>query len=1028
MAKADGSVIIDTRIDTQGIVSGTKQIKSQMQGLSSTIGKIGGLIAGAFAVKQIVDFGKECLELGSDLQEVQNVVDVTFTTMSGKVDDFAKSAAKSFGLSETMAKRYVGTFGAMAKSFGFTEQEAYNMSTALTGLSGDVASFYNISQDEAYTKLKSVFTGETETLKDLGVVMTQAALDQYALANGYGKTTQAMTEQEKVALRFAFVQQQLNAASGDFIRTSDSWANQVRVMQLQLESLKATIGQGLINLFTPIIKGINLFLEKIATAANAFKELTELLTGKKSTASSPIQTAANNLSDLETGYSGAATDAGDLAQSTEDVADATDKAAKAAEGYLSPIDEINKYTTQNNSSGIGSGTTGGSGSGGGISGAVVDFGEAAQGDTVLDEMSDTIDKIIKKIKQLGKIFKKGFLDGLGDYKPALEDLQSDLKSIGKSLADIFTDADVQGAADNFVKNFVYALGQNIGALASIGLTYARNIVGGIEKYLSQNKNRIKKYLVDMFDAGAEIAALWGEFASALAEIISETFGSETAQQITGNIIGIFTEAGMLVSSLAAKLMADIANIIVTPFVENKDKIKQAIMGTLEAIEPFTSGLLTAVQTISDALTRLYDEHIGPFFDDIANGLTTIIGAILDGYNTYLLPILQGLGDKFQELMDGPFGEMIAKVEGFLGRLIDALNMLWNNVLVPMFTWLSEKFFPIISPAIETLGNLALETIEFIIKAIGNIADVLSGIIDFIVGVFSGDWELAWDGIKEIFSGIWELIVLILKTCWETIQELIFGAIKIIKNVISNAWEAIKKVTSTIWNGITDTLSKLWETLKNTASELFDRIKIKVNGIWDAIKEKAKNVWDRLSTWIPDKVENIKQAIIDKFQAAVDFVEDVFGKIVDFIKNPINEAIGLVNGAIGTINGAIGGVESAFSFSYDITNPITGTRHYGHFGLDLPRVPTIPYLASGAVIPPNKEFMAVLGDQKQGTNVEAPLETIKQALRDVNGESGSVGNIRIPIYINGRQILEAVVDEAQLKQMRSGKNPFALGGA
>lgn len=117
----------------------------------------------------------------------------------------------------------------MANAFGFSEKESYKMSTALTGLAGDVASFYNISQDEAFTKLKSVFSGETETLKDLGIVMTQTALDQYALANGFGKTTSAMTEQEKVALRYAFVQQQLQNATGDFSRTSDQWANQIRI-------------------------------------------------------------------------------------------------------------------------------------------------------------------------------------------------------------------------------------------------------------------------------------------------------------------------------------------------------------------------------------------------------------------------------------------------------------------------------------------------------------------------------------------------------------------------------------------------------------------------------------------------------------------------------------------------------------------------------------------------------------------------------------------------------------------------------
>ena len=156
------------------LVVNQNQFKQQMAGIQGLAKKAGAALAAAFAVKKIIDFGAQCIELGSDLAEVQNVVDVTFPRMSKQVDDFAKNAITSFGLSETMAKRFTGTFGAMAKAFGFGEQAAYEMSTTLTGLAGDVASFYNISQDEAYTKLKSVFTGETETLKDLGIVMTRA--------------------------------------------------------------------------------------------------------------------------------------------------------------------------------------------------------------------------------------------------------------------------------------------------------------------------------------------------------------------------------------------------------------------------------------------------------------------------------------------------------------------------------------------------------------------------------------------------------------------------------------------------------------------------------------------------------------------------------------------------------------------------------------------------------------------------------------------------------------------------------------
>ena len=177
MGSSAGRIDLDLELNQRGF-------KRQLNGILGTAKKAGLALAAAFSVKKLIDFGASCVKLGSDLDEVQNVVDVTFPRMSAQVDEFAKNAITSFGLSETMAKQFTGTFGAMAKAFGFGERNGYEMSTTLTGLAGDVASFYNLSQEESYTKLKSVFTGETESLKDLGVVMTQSALDAYALANG----------------------------------------------------------------------------------------------------------------------------------------------------------------------------------------------------------------------------------------------------------------------------------------------------------------------------------------------------------------------------------------------------------------------------------------------------------------------------------------------------------------------------------------------------------------------------------------------------------------------------------------------------------------------------------------------------------------------------------------------------------------------------------------------------------------------------------------------------------------------------
>lgn len=365
---ADSSIIIDTRIDTGGFAKGAGNLKTQFADLGSSVKKLGGLVAAAFSVSQIIAFGKEAIELGSDLQEVQNVVDVTFTTMNEQINEFAKNAAKTAGISETMAKRYTGTFGAMAKSFGFTEGEAYKMSTALTQMAGDVASFYNLTQDAAYTKLKSVFTGETESLKDLGVVMTQTALDDFALRKGLKKTTSQMSEQEKVALRYQFVMEQLAGASGDFLRTSDSWANQTRLLSLQFDTLKATIGQGLINALTPAIKVINEMIAKLQVFADSFLAFTQKIFGSAGDTSSAL---------------------GDMADGASDLAENTEAAGKAAKKALSPFDEIVKIDVGSQKDATP-----------GAEGALIGGADTTIGGDVQDNISPALDSIAQKLREL----------------------------------------------------------------------------------------------------------------------------------------------------------------------------------------------------------------------------------------------------------------------------------------------------------------------------------------------------------------------------------------------------------------------------------------------------------------------------------------------------------------------------------------------------------------------------------------------------------------------------------------------------
>jgi phage-related protein len=530
----DGYLNFDTKLDTSGFNGGLAQVNTtvtkSIERVKNQLKTFAKTAAVAFSTYAITNFGKECIELGSDLAEVQNVVDVTFPAMTKQVDKWAKSAANSFGLSETMAKRYVGTFGSMAEAFGFTEKEAYDMSTTLTGLAGDVASFYNIRQDEAYTKLKSVFSGETETLKDLGIVMTQTALDSYALANGYGKTTAKMTEAEKVTLRYKFVQDQLANATGDFARTQDSWANQTRILQLRLDSLKATLGQGLINVFSPLLKNLNSFIEKLDVATEKFKSFTEQVFGYSSATDNSANSASSEMTDLA-----------DETKSANSALATTSKKTKEIKDNLQGFDRLNVMSLENSSSDDSTA----------VNSPTKKSSKAAV--NALDTAATAIEKRTNKV--------------FDSIKRALNNLKNAFVSISESWKRVWkngTGERIIGNIKQLLKNVFDIIGDISGAF-----TKAWNKAG--------LGDAVVQSIIDKWNSLIELV-------NAVAEDFHKVWNNGTGERIWTNILNIIKNCNNYTKTLRTKIkQAWDKN-------ESGKKIWEAILGIVEDITGFLSDM------------------------------------------------------------------------------------------------------------------------------------------------------------------------------------------------------------------------------------------------------------------------------------------------------------------------------------------------------------------------------------------------------------------------------------------------------
>lgn len=899
------------------LVINQQQFNKQLGGIQNLAKKTGKMLAGAFAVKGLTSFAKDCIELGSNLTEVQNVVDVVFPTMNKKVNEFAQNAASTFGLSETMAKKFTGTFGAMANAFGFSEKESYKMSTALTGLAGDVASFYNISQDEAFTKLKSVFSGETETLKDLGIVMTQTALDQYALANGFGKTTSAMTEQEKVALRYAFVQQQLQNATGDFSRTSDQWANQIRILSLQFDSLKASIGQGLINLFLPIVKVINTVLGKLMTLANAFKSFTAMIMGKKTSgASASLDKTATSAGKVSNSLNNATSSANKLNKSTKKVGDTAKKTAKKISGLMG-FDQINKLTETKGSSGSKSSTpSSGTGSAaGGASGGNVDMGSLPKGEdekaTKLGKGYDNLRKAIDKLRVAFSAFSKvaigafkwiwkNMLVPLGKWTmqklaPKLIELLAAalnvLTAVCKALQPLW-----QWAWDHLFKPLANFVGDAI-----IGfLDLLVKGLNGLANWINKHQGEVQAITVAFLGFNAAVKGI--EFLS----LIGQMGGAGKAFKALAEMVKLATVAKIKDKAETLYLNALYAKDAVAPFAKSfatlAGKIKLAV--TAKAADIKQTILLGAsyVKNLAVGIAKATVEFVKQAAQMIKNKAIMIATKVAQTAMTIATKAWSA-ACSIATVVTKAFGIAMAFLTSPIGLVIVAITALvaagiliyknWGKIKKTKF----GKFLIGIATGFKNLWKWAKKNIH----PIQSIKKLWEGIKNKKAKLEAEAKEKVKGALNTLKEG-WESVKDKAASLVAEAKEKADGAIANLKE----GWESIKDRATTLVaeakekaQGTLEKLHNAWENIKDRGAELIATAKEKAEGAIDKLKSGWESIKDRGAELIAEAKEKAS-GVIAKLKGAWDSVKDKTVTLIGQAENKAGKGLTSIKNAFKTV--------------------------------------------------------------------------------------------------------------------------------
>ena len=821
--RADGTVIIDITADPKQAINGINNVKKSVNGLASAAKKLTGILVAAFAVDKIVQFGKEAIELGSDVAEVQNVVDVAFGDMSYMVEDFADRAITSFGMSELAAKRTASTYMAMASNMGVTQQQAAEMAITLAGLTGDVASFYNISQELADIKLRSVFTGETETLKDLGIVMTQANLEAYALANGINRSFQSMSQSEQLILRYNYVLDQLSLASGDFVRTQDSWANQTRILSMQWQEFMSIIGQALIQVLLPVIRVLNQIVSSLIDIANAFNVAISAIFGGATT---QIQQTQSAVGDVSSGID-------EAVDNQNALTDATKETNKEQQKSLATFDEINTLSSGTG----GAGSSGSAGAGGvGLSQFTPITSENIVESGAENKILDLIERLKNAFQPFEDSFNRAFANisaGANRLFDVFRDIWNDIRSLGSPLYDWFTNEFTA-----FLNQFILTVGTIVGGL-----------LDSVAMVLSDLWNRL------LFPA---------------------------LQQFITAILPALTEWSTQFLMTVELLFVEVKALF--------DQIWQ------DAFVPFLDLLADIWTGLWEGWLNVWNEYGEEIFSKIREAISSTFDTLQNIWETIAAPIWQTFMDTLDELWNEHFQPLWENIVEFATLLGELALTIYNNFIFPIVNWFVDTFGPGIAGTVSTVIEVLGGFVGIAVDVANGVLEALNGVLNFLIGVFSGDWERAWDGIGQVFTGAWNGIVGALE-----------GAINLIIRGVNWLISQLNKVSFSI------------------------------------------------PDWVP----------------------------------------------------AIGGKS---------------------FGFNIPKISevSIPRLATGSVIPPNREFLAVLGDNKKETEVVSPLSTMKQAVLEAMRESGiSDGTITVVVNLDGKEVARNSVKHINNMTRQAGRSVLLI---
>lgn len=1037
-----------------GFSSSASAVTKKSFSLASAIGKVYATYWALFRGFRLLG---DAIDISSSLTEVENVVRQTFGQYESLINNFAKTSIEKFGMSELSAKQFASRFQAMGTALDIPQGQMAKMSIRLTELAGDMASFYDVSQEDTAKSLQSVFSGTTAPMRRYGIDLTQATLKEWALKQGLDANISSMTQAEKAMLRYQYVLAHTTNITGDFARTADTWHNQITMLKENFKALGAVVGGGLINAFKPFIKVLNSVLQKVISFAEMVTNALGSIFGWKYEASkgAGISGLADDIGSASNGMDDLSNAAGSAGKNTGGIAKNAKKAKKEIQQATRAFDELKVISKQSkdNTSGSGSGGSGGGSGSGGSGGG--DTGKLVQTDTIFKKFKSDI----KDLEGLGKAISGSLINAMKGIK--WDEVYAKASGFGSGLAKFLNGlfegqkgTTLFGETGRLIAN---SLNTVLHGLDSFGTTFnwkqfGNSIADGINKFFQNFDFALLAKTLNAWAQGAFDAVTtalskisWKDVWKGVKEFLSNLdvktvaiiIGALTIKKILGlhlaktalGIIGTSISKA-IAGSLASRLGVEIAanegiSAVLSTALSKKIGGAFATLGTtvsagVKAL--FGSGAaesaLSFISPVAKAITGIGSVAIGAF-----TAISNFVTMLKNGFS-WLNEALMLVGVTITAVgavILGVAAAPAAITAGIVAAVATATVVVkdhWKEIK-EIFSkagdWFNTNVIKPISGFFKGLWESVSGFFSSLWKDISGVWKTVSGwfntnVITPIVSFFQGFSKR----VGQIFQGLW----IIVKAVWIVVSD--WFKSKVIEPIKKN-FELLKSAVSTAFKVLWTTVKSVWAVVSGWFKEhvttpiknAFSSAKESIQKAFSAAKTAVTGAWNSVSSWFK---EHVTTPIKNAFSKMKKSVAEIFSKLWNSVKSGVAGAMNTVISRIETaINSLIGGVNTVLRGFNSVVSAAAKVAKVKWSGVDLvPKVslPKVKAYATGGFM--DKYSIATVGEnglpEIMGTVGGKPAVAGSQEITGIKDAINSTSAQEVSLLRQQNQLLQAILQK------------------